>query len=97
MIYLCNLEKPDEHFVKWAEENPCDQLLLTCCIITCHHCHYSDSNTLQRGEKRRGECHVIKRKESTSFATSGRAACRSGRCSTCNLGAMAARWARYYN
>lgn len=37
MIYLCNLEKPDEHFVKWAEENPCDQLLLTCCIITCHH------------------------------------------------------------
>lgn len=51
MIYLCNLEKPDEHFVKWAEENPCDQLLLTCCIITCHHCHYSDSNTLQREKK----------------------------------------------
>lgn len=53
MIYLCSLEKPDEHFVKRAEENPCDQLLLTCCIVTCHHCHYSDSQYIA-AEKKEG-------------------------------------------
>lgn len=70
------------------KKNPQNQWLQTCCIIVCHHCHYAKSKILQW--KQRGEHSVITACRTRHLSWTTMASCWSSRCSTCNLGVMAA-------